>query len=135
MAIHINYCVVLYYVDMDVRIRATNFELSPTINDYAEEKLMSVRHFLGADDTPARCEIELGRLVGNQRRGDVWFAEINLHDAKGQHFFAREEGESVNAAIDVVKDEILAQLRTHKQVEKGMLRRSGALLKRFLRHE
>jgi len=120
---------------MDVRIRATDFELTRTISDYTEEKLMSVRHLLGAGDTPARCEVELGRMVGNQRRGDVWFAEINLHDARGQHFFAREEGESVNAAIDVVKDEILTQIRKHKQSERGMLRKSGALLKRFLRRE
>jgi len=118
---------------MDVRIRATNFELSSAINDYTEDKLMSVRHLLGANDTPARCEVEIGRMVGNQRRGAVWFAEINLHDAKGQHFFAREEGESVNAAIDVVKDEILAQLRKHKNVDRGVLKKSGAMLKRLLR--
>lgn len=118
---------------MDVRIRAAGFELTTPINDYAEEKLMSIRHFLGAADTPARCEVELGRMVGNQRRGDVWFAEVNLHNAKGEHFFARESGESVNAAIDMVKDEILAQLRKNKQVDRGVIKKSGALLKRLLR--
>jgi len=120
---------------MDVRIRATGFELTTPINDYAEEKLMSVRHFLGADDTPARCEVELGRTVGNQRRGDVWFAEINLHDARGLHYFARENGESVNAAIDLVKDDILAQMRKNKKADRGMIKRGGALLKRLLRRE
>lgn len=120
---------------MDVRIRSTGFELTTAISDYAEDKLMSIRHLLGASDTPARCEVELGRLVGNQRHGDVWFAEINLHDAKGMRYFAREEGESVNAAIDVVKDEILSQLRKHKQVDRGVLKKSGAMLKRLLRSE
>ncbi len=120
---------------MDVRIRATGFEMTTAISDYAEEKLMSVRHIMGAADTPARCEVELGRLVGNQRRGDVWFAEINLHNAKGEHFFAREEGESVNAAVDMVKDEILSQLRKHKQIDKGVLKKSGAMLKKLLRRE
>jgi len=120
---------------MNVRIRAIGFELTPAINDYTEDKLMSVRHVLGAAETPARCEVELGRQVGNQRRGDVWFAEINLYDAKGEHFFAREEGESVNAAIDMVKDEVLMQLRKKKQVDKGVLKKSGAMLKKLLRRE
>jgi len=126
-------CAFYYTWTMDVRIRATGFQLTTPTSDYAEEKLMSVRHFLGSNDTPARCEVELGRLVGNQRRGDVWFAEINLYGAKGEHFFAREEGESVNAAVDMVKDEILSQLRKHKQVDRGVLKKSGAMLKRLLR--
>jgi ribosomal subunit interface protein len=120
---------------MDVRIRATGFELTPMINDYTENKLMSIRHLLGATDTAVRCEVELAKQVGNQRHGDIWSAEINMHDAKGVRYFAREEGESVGAAVDMVKDEILTQVRKHKQVDKGVLRRSGALLKRMLRRE
>jgi len=120
---------------MDVRIRAVDFELSPEINDYAEDRLLSIRHVLGATSQPSRCEVELGRSAGHPKQGDVWFAEINLYPGDGGHFFARSSGESVNAAVDVVKDEILNQIRKHKQVEKGSLKKSGAFLKRLLRRE
>src|SRR3989338_9407075 len=120
---------------MDVRIRATDFQLTPAVEDYAEERLMAIRHLLGGEATPARCEVELGRSVGRPRHGNVWFAEINLHTASGEQFFARAEGESVNAAIDAVKDEIAAQLRKRKKAARGMLKKGVAYIKRLMQRE
>src|SRR3989338_3795205 len=120
-------------VQMDVRIRATDFQLTPAIEEYAEDRLMAIRHLLGSLETPARCEVELGRSVGRARHGNVWFSEINLHTGSGEQFFARAEGESVNAAIDAVKDEIAMQLRKSKTLARGMLKKGGAYIKRMLR--
>ena len=120
---------------MDVRIRAIDFDLTPTINDYTEERLMAIRHILGEAGANARCEVELGRAGAHSKHGNVWFAEINLYNSDGSHFFAREEGESVNSAIDAVKDEILSQMRKQKKVERGMIKKSGAFLKGLLRRE
>ena len=39
---------------------------------------------------------------------------------------ARVNAESVNAAIDQTKDDILNQLRKHKQLHRRVLRRGGA---------
>lgn len=120
---------------MDVRIRATDFQLTSAIEEYTEDRLMAIRHVLGHGDVPSRCEVELGRSVGRPRHGNVWFAEINLHTGDGQQFFARAEGESVNAAVDAVKDEITMQLRKSKKMTRGMLKRGGAYIKRMLRRE
>lgn len=120
---------------MDVRIKATNYEITPTVTEYVEERLMAVRHLLGSSGSPARCEVEVGRIAGHPRHGEVWFAEINLQDASDGQFFARATGETVNAAVDVVKDEILAQMRKHKQMDRGALKKSGAFLKRLLRRD
>lgn len=120
---------------MDVRIRAADFELTQAIESYAEERLMAIRHILAGGEGPSRCEVELGRSAGRPRHGNIWFAEINLHVPDGTHYFAREEGESVNAAIDAVKDEILAQVRKSKKVSRGVLKKGGAYIKRMLRRE
>lgn len=120
---------------MDVRIRATDFQLTPAIEEYTEDRLMAIRHLLGGNGAPARCEVELGRSAGRPRHGNVWFAEINLHTFAGEQFFARAEGESVNAAIDAVKDEITMQLRKSKKMTHGMIKRGGAYIKRMLRRE
>ena len=120
---------------MDVRIRAIDFELTPTISEYAEERLLTISYLLGASEGPARCEVELGRSAGHSKQGNVWFAEINLFPTGGGHFFAREEAESVNAAIDAVKDEILAQVRKSKKTARGVVKKSGAFLKGLLRME
>lgn len=93
---------------------------------------MSIRHLIGADSGAVRCEIELGRSSGHSKHGNVWFAEINLNANDGSRFFARSEGESINAAIDAVKDDVLAQMRNHKKVSRGMLRKGGAYLKRLI---
>ncbi len=119
---------------MDVRIRAVDFELTPAIETYTEERLLAIRHILGRTEAPSRCEVELG-ASGHSKHGKVWFAEINLQAGTGEHFFARAEGESVNAAIDAVKDEITMQLRKHKKVARGMLKRGGAYLKHLMRRE
>lgn len=120
---------------MDVRIKATNFDLTAAINDYTEDRLMTIRHMMGESNGAARCEVELGRAAGHSKSGYVWFAEINLYASDGGRFFAREEAESINAAIDAVKDEILSQMRKEKKVGRGAIKKSGALLKKLLRRE
>ena len=120
---------------MDVRIRATDFSLTPAIEGYAEDRLLAIRHLLGSLDAPSRCEVELGRSSGHSKHGNVWFAEISIDASDGSRYFAREEGESINSAIDAVKDEILSQIRNRKKVYRGMLKKGGAYIKRLMRGE
>ena len=118
---------------MELRIKTTSFDLTPAISAYAEDRLASIEHMLGESSSSSRCEVELGRAAGHSKHGDVWFAEINLHTPDGRRFFAREEAESMNASIDAVKDEIQMQIRKAKKLERGALKKGGALIKRLLR--
>ena len=53
--------------------------------------------------------------------------------SKGERWVAEASGESVNAAIDIAKDEILQQLRKSKKRDTSLMRSMGARLKRWAR--
>jgi ribosomal subunit interface protein len=120
---------------MDIRIKATNYEITPEVSAYLDEKLvLVVEKMLGAEADTSRLEVEIARAAGNQRHGEhVWKVEVNLSTPGGPTVRATNHAENVNTAIDDVKEEVLRQLRTEKQVHRRILRRGGAAIKRLMR--
>jgi ribosomal subunit interface protein len=116
---------------METRIKTTDYQLVPEAEAYLQERLAMIEKLLDADDEATRLDVELGRDTGH-KSGNVYFAEINLL-VNGVSMRATVHAENVNAAIDQAKDDILNQLRKHKQLHRRILRRSGAALKRFVR--
>ncbi len=116
---------------MEVRIKSTDYEMTPEIAAYLDEKIATLSKLVGDDET-ARCEVEIGRSVGHSQQGDVWKAEIVIL-RHGERLRAIAEEESVQAAIDIVKDEMLQQLRKDHGRNLSLTRRMAARLKRFAR--
>ena len=117
---------------MNIRIKTTNYKMTPEVSNYLDERLKAIERFIGEGSDAVRCEIEIGRAEGHAEHGDVWRAEINLVHA-GQNLRAESEAGSVNAAIDEVKDEMTHQLRSGKRLHIRLARRGGAMLKRMMR--
>ena len=117
---------------METRIKGTDYTVTSEIKNYLHERLETVERHLGADAELALCEVELGRSVGHSRNGEVWRAEINLTHQK-EFVRATSSAESINAAIDKVKDEILDQLHTNKHIHRRLLRKGGNFLKGLMR--
>ena len=119
---------------MDVRTRATGFELSPETSAYLDQKLASLEKVLGTDAELARCEVELSRSGGAQRHGEyVWLAEIQIIYPGGRRLVARNQEPTINAAIDNAQDEAMMQLRKERRLHSRVLRRTGAAVKRWMR--
>ncbi len=119
---------------MDIRIKTTDYEITPEVSTYLGEKIASIEKMLGTDALMARIEVEIGRAAGNQRHGDnLWIAEILLHYPGGPQIRASNHADNVNTAIDDVKEEVLRQLRTEKQTHRRLLRKGGAAIKRWMR--
>jgi len=119
---------------MDVRIKATDYELTPEVSAYLEEKVAAIEKLLGSDAELARVEVEVGRDAGNQRHGEhIWFAEINVRYPGGEPIRVTNHESTVNAAIDMVKDEAVRQLRTSRRAHTRFIRKSGTLLKNLMR--
>ncbi|MEK7155476.1 MAG: ribosome-associated translation inhibitor RaiA [Patescibacteria group bacterium] len=115
---------------MEIRIKTTNYEMPAATAAYLDEKIASLERLV--HDEATRCEVEIGRGVGHSQQGDVWKAEIMVHQF-GERFIAIAEEESVNAAIDIAKDEMLQQLRKGKDKNTSLVKRMGARLKRWAR--
>jgi len=120
-----------YNRDMDIRIKTTDYQMVPATQAYLDERIASIEKLLGMEADASRIEVEIGHITAH-KHGVVWYTEINLLQPGMKLVNARAEGESVNAAIDEVKDEILNQMRKQRQVHRRFLRKGGATLKRLM---
>ena len=121
---------------MDVRIKATDYQLTPETERYLMERLEALKKFVGGEPELARYEVEIGRDAGRPRHGkNIWFAEIRVVSPGEEPAYARNNSESVNGAIDDVKEEVERQLRKRKRFHLHAIRRGGVMLKRLLRLE
>lgn len=115
---------------MDIRIKTTDYEMPSEVAAYLDDKIASIERLI--TDEAARCEVEIGRAVGHSQQGSVWKAEFVITHF-GERFRAIAQEESINAAIDVAKDEIMQQLRKNKDRSTTLMRRMGARLKKMAR--
>lgn len=121
---------------MDIRVKTTDYELTPEVSAYLDERLARIEKMLAADAEFARCEVELGRDAGRPRHGaNIWFAEITLFSPTGESARATNRAENINTAIDDVKEEIERQLRKEKKLHIRIWRKGGALAKRLMRRD
>ncbi len=119
---------------MDVRVRATDFQMDTATSQYLQQKLASLEKLLGADAALARCEVELGRSGGAQRHGEyTWFAEIQVMYPGSTRIVARNQEPTIHSAIDQAQDEAMMQLRKEKRLHARVLRKTGAAVKRWMR--
>lgn len=119
---------------MDVRVKATDYELTADTRSYLDERIQSVAKLLGNDADLARVEVEVGRAAGGQRHGDnLFFAEFDVSIPGDGRVHATNNASTINAAIDDVKEEILRQLRKRKTVHQRVIRKGGAMLKNIMR--
>lgn len=119
---------------MDIRIKTTDYQITPDVSEYLHQKLASLEKLLGDDTEHARCEVELGRAGGAQRHGEyVWFAEIQVLRPGSPRVVARNQEPTMNAAIDNAKEEAMMQLRKEKKGNVRFLRKTGAAIKKWMR--
>lgn len=117
---------------MDLRIKTSDYDMPNEVAMYLDEKIDAIQKLLAGDAETARCEVELGRAHGSGQQGNIWRAEFIVH-RQGERHVASATGESVNAAIDVAKDEILQQLRKSKGRSFSLAKRMGKRLKNLAR--
>lgn len=116
---------------MDTRIKTTDYEMPLETSEYLQSRLDAIEKLL-SDAKNARTEVEVGRAVGHSQQGNVWKAEFVVQQG-GERLVATATAESVNAAIDAAKDDLMQQLRKSKGRGETLSRRAGAKIKEWLR--
>jgi len=116
---------------MNIRTKATNITLSPTINEYVDKHLRKLSKLVGSN--PAiQCSVELSRTTDHHQKGDVFRAEFHVVGA-GLDAYASSEGEDLYRAIDEVGAEILHELKNRKDKRMSLVRRGGAQIKAIVK--
>lgn len=113
---------------MKTNVKATQMELTSAISEYLSKRLSALDKFVDPTDDSAMCYVEVGKVSHHHKSGDVFRAEINLHIG-GKSFRAEAQESDLYAAIDVVKDEMIAELRSNKTKTLSLLRRGGQKIK------
>lgn len=117
---------------MHYTIKTTEYEMTPDVSAYIDEKFVTFEKYISKDDESVKCEVEVGRTTKHHQTGDIFRVEVNLSIGRTL-FRAEATGESLHEAIDEVKDEISKQLRRSKKKRTDLFRKGGEQIKKMLR--
>jgi ribosomal subunit interface protein len=117
---------------MNINIKNTNINLSTEMSDYLNKKILMIDKLIDPNDTSVMCDVEVGKTTNHHRTGDVFRTEINLQKG-GKFFRAVAEEETINAAIDKAKDEMMRELKSSKDKRISFVRRGGAKVKNMVK--
>ena len=100
---------------MNINIKATNIDLTPSIREYAESKIGSISKFIERfeEEGEVKVEIEIGRTTRHHKKGDVFYAEAMVYLPK-KTLRAESSGPDLRAGIDDVKDKLKAEIDKYK---------------------
>ena len=108
---------------MKVIIQAKNFKLNNALYDFITEKMDDLARVIGRiNDESIEARVEIGKPSGHHKKGDVFYAEINLK-MPGKLLRAISENWDVRLAVTEVKDELQRQIRKYKEKTRDLSRR------------
>ncbi|MEJ0021048.1 MAG: ribosome-associated translation inhibitor RaiA [Candidatus Doudnabacteria bacterium] len=109
---------------MNIAIKATNLDLTPSIKEYVEEKVGALDKFISVLE--GKVELERDR---HHHSGEVFRAEIMLV-MSGKLMRADAEAEDIYAAVDLVIPKLKEQISKFKDKKTTLFRRGGRTAKK-----
>ncbi len=98
---------------MNIKIKATRLEMTDAIREYCQEKMDMLDKYLG-DIQVLNCDVEVERTLGDQHKGDIFRAEVNLEVPKEILRIEKSE-KDLYKAIDKVKDHLAEMIKKYKE--------------------
>lgn len=98
------------------KMKASGFELTPAIAQYAEEKIRHMEKFLASVQEPKRASIEVEKTTNHHNKGQIFRAEAML-SLPGKTLRAEATDEDLYAAIDAMKDALERQVVQYKEMK------------------
>ncbi len=117
---------------MRITIKATNFTLTPSIDSHVRNSFGSLKKIVQSFGDEIETRVEVGRSSFHHKKGDVFFAEVNLRLGKNQ-LRSRSENIDVYSAVDMVKDELRNEILRFKEKKETMFRRGARSVGKFFR--
>jgi ribosomal subunit interface protein len=119
---------------MNITIKSTGHELTDDVRSLVEEKFSSIEKIVAKSNAPAQLSCEIERSIAVERAGSKYRAEGNLN-VDGQVFRAEATGDTLEDAVDNVRDQLTRTLQNARGRRRELLKRGGAALKRMLRFD
>jgi ribosomal subunit interface protein len=116
---------------MSINIKATNIELTDSINEYINKKLTAVEKYV-KNKNEMIVYIEVGKTTNHHKQGDVFKAEFNI-EISGIKFYTVSEKEDLFIAIDDSQKEIIRQISEDKNKRLTLFKRGATSVKKMLK--
>ncbi|MBU4348216.1 ribosome-associated translation inhibitor RaiA [Patescibacteria group bacterium] len=97
---------------MNLDIKFTNLDLTPVIKEYIENKILPLSKFIEKWEKigAVNAQFELARTTNHHRKGEVYYAEINIKlngkTLRAEHS-ALDAYEAIDKAKDIIKESII----------------------------
>ena len=118
---------------MNINLKATNFELTPAIREYAEKRVNGLEKFIKMNDESVQAWVEVGRTTAHHLKGDIYRAEIQIHISHyGKGVRAEATSETLNEAIDGAHDKIKLELEKVKDRKISLIRKGARAIKNLI---
>ena len=114
---------------LNYNIKGTGLEISDQIREYVEKNLAHVEKFLQSEPS-THIDVEVKYLP--EGRSGKYYAEFTV-SAQGSVYRAEHWGSVLHEALDLAREELMAELRKAKQKRVQGLRRSAHRVKEYLR--
>jgi ribosomal subunit interface protein len=96
-----------------IQVYSPNLKLTEDIRKHIRQELQNLKKFYDGR-LASMIRVEVGKISGHHQKGKVYRAEINL-PAFGRLLRAEEVAESIQTAINIVKEEIERQIKKFKE--------------------
>jgi putative sigma-54 modulation protein len=114
---------------MKINIKATNLKLTPSIEDFVEEKIGSLEKFTHGI---LEAIVEVGKTTNHHKSGPFFRAEADLV-LPGKVLRAEAEEKDLYIAITRVKDELQTEVKKYKEKMIARRKRGARTAKRIFK--
>ena len=99
---------------MQITIKTTNIDLSPSIKEHIEKRIGGLTKFLKKiDQEVVKIEVEVGKPSKHHRKGNIYYAEANI-SLPGKLLRAESKSWDTYLAIDEIKESLIRQIERYK---------------------
>ncbi len=117
---------------MNITIKAPHHDLTEAMQNLIESKFSALDKLTAHAGTPVALSCEIEESIAVERSGAKYRAEGNL-SLDGKLFRAEATGNTLERAVDQVRDQLARELESAHGKKHGLLKRGGAALKQMLR--
>lgn len=116
---------------MKINLKTKNFNLTPSIKNYLEQKLNSLDKFLPQDES-IFVDVELAKTTKHHQKGNIFKAEFNLKIPRHLMRTVAEEWD-LRVAIDKAKEYLEREIKINKEKNISLYKKGARIFKKLSR--
>lgn len=101
---------------MKITIKEKNLKLIPLERSVIEEKISSLDKFVSHINTLVEAFVEIALETKHHKKGKIYYAEVSIK-LPGKIVRAEAREESIDQAVNMVKDELQLLLKKYKEIK------------------